>query len=151
MKMIKCDRCGKVDTVSPMPKNFEFPIIKITKADDIFQSVTPREIDLCRECREELDGWLKERPIPALYDSLKQPERVKSVAEKIIKEMAENAVVSPPPQKTAMQDAGIDVLDDLISAYHKGIESLYHLREEAVNRVAAATGETKQETAVQRH
>lgn len=157
MKMTKCDRCGKISTVNPTTKNLEFPVIHITKADDIFQSVSPREIDLCRACREELDGWLKKKPVDVMREkmreSMKATTEISRIIDETVKKMAEEGtetMVRPVPCRDKKAEKGestsfaaIELLDDLISAYHKGIEDLYHLREDAVRRAAAADRETE--------
>lgn len=161
MKMTKCDRCGKISTVNPTTKNLEFPIIHITKADDIFQSVTPREIDLCQMCRKELDGWLTKKPVDVMREkmreSMKATTEISRIIDETVKKMAEPTIGGKTIQefmqtqgamtKAEVKEHGdngiVDVLDDLISAYHKGLEDLYRMREEAVRRATAADGETE--------
>lgn len=74
MKQIKCDRCGKVEAAEPMMKGYDFPIIKVTRQDGIFDAINPREVDLCKDCRKQLAEWLK--PSAALKDSLKYDMKV---------------------------------------------------------------------------
>lgn len=102
MKQIKCDRCGKVEAAEPMMKGYDFPIIKVTRQDGIFDTINPREVDLCKDCRKQLAEWLK--PSAALKDilkdDLKAAEDLRNCYRGIVKNLAEEGcALGPKPQR----------------------------------------------------
>lgn len=102
MKQIKCDRCGKVEAAEPMMKGYDFPIIKITRQDGIFDTIHPREVDLCKDCRRQLAEWLK--PSAAMKDILKYDmkvaENLRNRCSGMMKNLADDGcALGPKPQR----------------------------------------------------
>lgn len=54
-----CDRCGKQFRPIPGFMQAKLPSYKITKFEGFLH--TREEIDLCNECQDDFDKWMKEK------------------------------------------------------------------------------------------